>query len=106
MLQPVMTQKACWPGSREIFAEGVRISGLDGEEHPGGLDHFRFPSDHHRRIRTTNGLERLNREIRRRSRVAVLFPNEASCLRLVSAIVMEISEEWQTGRTYIRLDNV
>ena len=43
------------------------------------------------------------REIRRRTRVAVLFPNPASCLRLVTAILMEISEEWQTGRTYIRL---
>jgi transposase-like protein len=73
---------------------------------PEGLTIFAFPSEHHRRIRTTNCLERLNREIRRRSRVAVLFPNEASCLRLVSAIVMETSEEWQTGRTYIRLDDV
>ena len=73
---------------------------------PEGLTIFAFRSEHHRRIRTTNCLERLNREIRRRSRVAVLFPNEASCLRLVSAIVMETSEEWQTGRTYIRLDDV
>ena len=73
---------------------------------PEGLTIFAFPSEHHRRIRTTNCLERLNREIRRRSRVTVLFPNEASCLRLVSAIVMETSEEWQTGRTYIRLDDV
>jgi len=73
---------------------------------PEGLTIFAFPPEHHRRIRTTNCLERINREIRRRSRVAVLFPNEASCLRLVSAIVMETSEEWQTGRTYIRLDDV
>ena len=56
------------------------------------------------RLRTANGLERLNREVRRRSRVAVLFPNEASCLRLVTAVVMEISEEWETGRVYLRLD--
>ena len=73
---------------------------------PEGLAIFAFPSTHHRRIRTTNSLERLNREIRRRSRVAMLFPNEASCLRLVSAVVMEISDDWQTGRTYIRLDNL
>ena len=73
---------------------------------PEGLTIFAFPSEHHRRIRTTNSLERLNREIRRRSRVAMLFPNEASCLRLVSAVVMEISDDWQTGRTYIRLDNL
>ena len=73
---------------------------------PEGLAIFAFPSTHQRRIRTTNSLERLNREIRRRSRVAMLFPNEASCLRLVSAVVMEISDDWQTGRTYIRLDNL
>lgn len=70
---------------------------------PQGLTVFTFPASHRRLIRTTNGLERLNREIRRRSRVAALFPNEASCLRLVTAIVMEISEEWQTGRTYLRV---
>ena len=57
-----------------------------------------------RPTRTVNGLERLNREIRRRTRVAVLFPNEASCLRLATAIVMEVSEEWEPGRVYLRLD--
>jgi transposase-like protein len=72
---------------------------------PEGLTVFSFPEKHRRRLRTTNGLERLNREIRRRTRVAVLFPNTASCLRLVTAIVMEISEEWQTGRIYLRLNS-
>jgi transposase-like protein len=74
------------------------------ENIPEGLTVFSFPEKHRLRLRTTNGLERLNREIRRRTRVAVLFPNTASCLRLVTAIIMEISEEWQTGRIYIRLD--
>lgn len=73
---------------------------------PEGLTVFSFPDSHRRLIQTTNSLERLNREIRRRSRVATLFPNEASCLRLVTAVVMEFSDEWQTGRTYIRLDNL
>jgi putative transposase len=54
-----------------------------------------------RRLRTTNGLERVNKEIKRRTRVATLFPNEESLLRLVSALLMEISEEWETGRVYI-----
>ena len=49
-------------------------------------------------------LERLNREIKRRTRVASLFPNEASLLRLVSAILMETSEEWETGRKYLTLE--
>ena len=68
---------------------------------PQGLTVFEFPPEHQRRLRTSNGVERLNREIRRRSRVATIFPNEASCLRLVSAVLMEISEEWVTGRIYL-----
>ena len=73
------------------------------ENIPEGLTVFSYPPLHWRRLRTSNGVERLTREIRRRSRVATLFPNEASCLRLVTAVIMEISEEWQTGRTYLRL---
>lgn len=71
---------------------------------PEGLLIFSFPETHRRRLRTTNVLERLNREIKRRTRVAALFPNEASCLRLVSAVAMEISEEWLTSRTYLTMN--
>ena len=67
------------------------------ENLPQGFTVFSLPSTHRRRLRTTNLVERLNEEIRRRTRVARLFPNEASCLRLVTAIVMEIAEEWQTA---------
>lgn len=63
-----------------------------------GFTVFDFPLEHRRSIRTTNSLERINKEIRRRTRVVGIFPNEASCLRLVSAILMEISEEWQIGK--------
>jgi transposase-like protein len=66
-----------------------------------GLTILQFPEDHRRRIWTSNVLERVNKEILRRTRVATLFPNEDSCLRLVSAVLMEISEEWETGRTYL-----
>lgn len=52
---------------------------------------------------TSNMAERLHREIKRRSRVANLFPNEASVLRLVTAIHIEISEDWETGRAYLTL---
>jgi transposase-like protein len=64
---------------------------------PEGFTDFALPPSHRRRLRTTNLVERLNQEIRRRTRVARLFPNEASCLRLVSAILMEIAEDWQTA---------
>ncbi len=68
-----------------------------------GFTIFQFPTEHWRRIRTSNVLERVNKEIRRRTRVASIFPNEASCLRLVSAVLMEISEDWETGRAYLTM---
>ena len=71
---------------------------------PEGLTVFQFPATHRRRLRTSNMLERLSREIKRRTRVATLFPNTASCLRLVTAVVLEISEEWQTGRCYLSFE--
>jgi len=72
---------------------------------PEGLTVFELPEAHRRRIRTTNVLERLNREIKRRTRVATLFPNEASLLRLVSAMVAEISDEWELGRAYLVMES-
>jgi len=71
---------------------------------PEGLTVYALPAAHRRLIRTTNGLERLNREIKRRTRVVSIFPNEAACLRLVSAILMETSDEWEGGRLYLNLE--
>lgn len=68
---------------------------------PEGLTVFDFPADHRRRLRTNNGLERLNREIKRRTRVASIFPNEASLLRLATAVLMETDDEWQTEKRYL-----
>jgi len=72
---------------------------------PEGLTVFALPTPHHKRMRTTNMLERVNREVARRTRVATLFPNEPSTLRLVSAVLMEISEEWETGKVYLKMEN-
>jgi putative transposase len=71
---------------------------------PEGLAVFALPASHRRRLRTINLLERLNKELKRRTRVAGLFPNEASALRLVSAVAMEISEEWETNRKYLTME--
>ena len=60
-----------------------------------------FPAEHRVRIRTTNGLERLNQELKRRTRVVRIFPNRASLLRLVTALAMEQSDEWVSGRRYL-----
>lgn len=61
---------------------------------PAGLTVFSFPVSHHRWLRTANGLERLSREVKRRTRVVSIFTNEAACLRLITAALMEIHEEW------------
>ena len=71
---------------------------------PEGLTVFTRPTAHRRRLRTSNMLERLNKEIKRRTRVATLFPNEASLLRLVSAVLAEVDEEWQTGKCYLNTE--
>jgi putative transposase len=72
---------------------------------PEGLTVFSFPASQRRRLRTSNGLERLSREIKRRTRVVSIFPNEAACLRLISAILMEINEEWQVDdRIYLTIE--
>lgn len=82
-----------------------RLSAWAEENIPDGFAVFDLPVSHRKRLRTTNGLERLNKEIRRRTRVATLFPNEASLERLVSALLVEISEEWETGRIYISMES-
>jgi putative transposase len=65
-----------------------------------------FPESHRRRIRTTNGLERLSQEIKRRTRVVRIFPNGQACLRLVTALAVEHSEEWVTGRRYLDMQEL
>lgn len=70
---------------------------------PQGFTVFGLPEPHRRRLRTTNALERVNKELKRRTRVATLFPNEDACLRLVTAVAMEISEEWVTGKVYLTM---
>jgi len=77
-----------------------RLSAWLEENLSEGFTFFDFPIEHQRSIRTTNSLERVNKEIRRRTRVVGVFPNEASCLRLISALLMETSEEWQIGKHY------
>lgn len=72
------------------------------ENLPEGFTAFHFPAFEQKRIRTSNVAERLNREIRRRTRVACVFSNEASALRLVSSILMETSEDWITGKVYLK----
>ena len=90
--------------SVEIWTKEAPKLALWAEENlPMGFAVFDFPEGHRTRPRTTNGLERINRELKRRTRVASIFPNAASCLRLVSALLAECDEEWMSGKMYINL---
>jgi len=62
---------------------------------------YNLPQEHRKRMRTNNSLERFMEEIKRRTKVVRVFPNRNSCLRLVSAICMEQSEDWETGYDYL-----
>lgn len=111
---------------REVFAapdleSAMRIADLAAErwlpKYPkaAGLieDHIEqclailaFPASHRQRLRTTNGLERLNEEIKHLTRVIRIFPNRESCLRLVTALAAEQSDEWVTGKHYLNMEEL
>ena len=68
------------------------------------LAYYRLPHQHHKHMKSTNMLERINEEIKRRTRVIRIFPNEASCLRLVRALTVETHENWIEATRYINMD--
>jgi transposase-like protein len=88
----------------ESFRESApKLAAWIDENVPEGLTIFEYPEHQRRNLRTTNLLENLNREVRRRTRVATIFPNDASLLRLVSAVLVEVSDGWETDRVYLAM---
>lgn len=97
--------ETAWRRINEVLSNWRELNTKVAEKIEEGIEEttavLDFPPPHRKRTRTTNALERLNEEIKRRTRVARIFPNEASALRLVAAIAIEQSEEWETGRQYL-----
>jgi transposase-like protein len=88
----------------ESFRDSApKLAAWIDENVPEGLTIFECPEHQRRNLRTTNLLENLNREVRRRTRVATIFPNDASLLRLVSAVLVEVSDGWETDRVYLAM---
>jgi len=76
------------------------------ENGPEAFTFFTFPKAHWRRIRTNNTMERSNREIRRRTKVVAIFPNQQACLRLVTAVLQEMHDDWLTGKVYLNMESM
>ena len=96
LAEVVGVMKPRWPKAADVLA--------NGEEEV--LTYMTFPVEHWTRIYSTNPLERLNREVKRRTNVVSIFPDTDSVLRLVGSILIEAHDEWQAGRRYFSLDSM
>ena len=68
------------------------------------LTFYRLPQEHHKHLKSTNMLERINQELKRRTLVVRIFPNAASCLRLIRALAVEIHEDWVEAIRYLNME--
>jgi transposase-like protein len=90
----------------DLFAlSAPKLAAWLEENLPQGFTVFALPPAHQARLRTSNALERINQELKRRTRVARVFPNEPSLLRLITALLCETSEEWETGKIYLNMQS-
>jgi putative transposase len=96
LAEVVKAMKGRWPKAAEVVAEAENDV----------LAYMSFPEEHWTRIYSTNPLERLNKEVKRRTNVVGIFPDGASVIRLVGAVLMETSDEWQVGRRYFSQESM
>jgi putative transposase len=96
LAEVVRAMESRWLKAAEVLARGENEV----------LTYMTFPPEHWSRIYSTNPLERLNREVKRRTDVVGIFPNPDSVLRLVGSVLIEIHDEWQAGRRYFSLDSM
>ncbi len=89
---------------RKYQKDAPELSKWIDENLDDGLTVFSIPEKHRIKLRTTNGMENLNRQIKRRTRIVGVFPNEKSLERLASALLMEQDEDWISGKIYLDMD--
>src|SRR5512140_2155009 len=101
----------CWqrrapaPWSTKWSGKYSKLTGWVEENIDETLAFYRLPRQHHKHLKSTNMLERLNEEIRRRTQVVRIFPNGESCLRLVRALAVETHENWLEQHRYLNMDD-
>jgi len=83
-----------------------KVSAWMEENIPQSFSVFKRPKEHQKKVRTSNMAERTNKEIRRRTKVVGIFPNDASCLRLISAILIETNDDWIQGNVYLKKEEL
>jgi transposase-like protein len=96
LAEVVRVMEARWPKAAQVLAAGEDDI----------LVYMTFPPEHWTRIYSTNPLERVNREVKRRTNVVGIFPNADAALRLVGSVLIEVHEEWQAGRRYFSLESM
>lgn len=119
--KPALGRPAADPGDRRDLGEARRdlaawlakwqgtypkLCGWVEEHIEETLTFYRLPRQHHKHLKSTNLLERLNEEIKRRTHVVRIFPNAASCLRLVRALAVEMHENWLEAHRYLNMDDL
>ncbi len=103
--EALQSEKAFEEFMKEMESKGENVLVRTAEKYVYDLFNYKaFPTSHHRRIRTTNVLERVNKEIKRRTKEVGAFTNDASLVRLAVSILMNIDEEWITTRKYLNMD--
>ena len=101
------SDRAFWRETSDRLREAMpKVSELMDNAEDDVLAFMDFPKEHWPQLASTNTLERLNKEIKRRSRVVGIFPNDASIMRLAGALLAEQMDEWQVGRRYMSLEAV
>jgi transposase-like protein len=92
---PALAREPCCLACERIGADHAACTRPPGEAEPSALAYLDFPAAHRRRLRTNNVQERLNREIKRRTKVVQMFPSRESLIRLVSALLEDVDAEWK-----------
>mgnify|MGYP003542453323 FL=1 len=88
----------------QLRARWPKLAGLMDDSEHDVLAYLAYPAQHRTKLHSTNPLERLNKEVKRRADVVGIFPNDASITRLIGAVLLEQNDEWQLQHRYMQLD--